>query len=155
MNGSGTRTVTGRRLAALVRERCADPGLARDVEVVSQVLPFKVSGHVIDHLVDWKSAPDDPLYRLLFPHRDMIDPAHFRAVERALGDPVALRGAVAAVRDALNPHPGEQLTRNIPRHDDGDQVEGVQHKYAQTALVFPRHGQTCHAYCSYCFRWAQ
>jgi L-lysine 2,3-aminomutase len=22
-------------------------------------------------------------------------------------------------------------------------------------LVFPRQGQTCHAYCSYCFRWAQ
>ena len=22
-------------------------------------------------------------------------------------------------------------------------------------LFFPRQGQTCHAYCSYCFRWAQ
>ncbi|MEL3945602.1 MULTISPECIES: KamA family radical SAM protein [Streptomyces] len=158
MSGRGTRTVSGRRLAALVRDRCADADLAHDVDVVGQVLPFKVSGHVIDHLVDWKSAPDDPLYRLLFPHRDMIDPAHFRAVERALGDPAELRAAVAAVRRDLNPHPGEQLTMNIPRLDEGGEggaVEGVQHKYAQTALVFPRHGQTCHSYCSYCFRWAQ
>ncbi|MBB5936532.1 KamA family radical SAM protein [Streptomyces zagrosensis] len=152
--GSATRTVSGRRLAALVRDRCADEQLAHDVEVVRQVLPFKVSRHVIDQLVDWKSAPDDPLYRLLFPHRDMLDPKHFRAIERALGDPVALRSAVASVRGTLNPHPGEQLTRNIP-HEDGDEVSGVQHKYAQTALVFPRHGQTCHAYCAYCFRWAQ
>ena len=22
-------------------------------------------------------------------------------------------------------------------------------------LFFPRQGQTCHAYCTYCFRWAQ
>ncbi|MBD0742202.1 KamA family radical SAM protein [Streptomyces sp. CBMA152] len=157
MNGStvtAIRTVAGRRLARLVHDRCADPGLAHDVEVVAQILPFKVSAHVVDHLVDWDNAPDDPLYRLVFPHRDMIDPVHFRAVERALGDPVALRAAVAAARRDLNPHPGEQLTRNIPHDEDGE-VEGVQHKYAQTALVFPRHGQTCHAYCSYCFRWAQ
>ncbi|MGO4755353.1 hypothetical protein AB4212_43290 [Streptomyces sp. 2MCAF27] len=109
--GSATRTVSGRRLAALVRERCQDANLAHEVEVVSRVLPFKVSHHVIDHLVDWQRAPDDPLYRLVFPHRDMLDPGHCGAVERALGDP--------------------------------------------PALVFPRHGQTCHAYCSYCFRWAQ
>ena len=22
-------------------------------------------------------------------------------------------------------------------------------------LFFPKQGQTCHAYCTYCFRWAQ
>jgi len=32
---------------------------------------------------------------------------------------------------------------------------GVQHKYASTILFFPAAGQTCHAYCTYCFRWAQ
>jgi L-lysine 2,3-aminomutase len=31
----------------------------------------------------------------------------------------------------------------------------VQHKYPETVLVFPKQGQTCHAYCTYCFRWAQ
>jgi KamA family protein len=31
----------------------------------------------------------------------------------------------------------------------------VQHKYSQTVLYFPAQGQTCHAYCTYCFRWAQ
>src|SRR5262250_260620 len=34
-------------------------------------------------------------------------------------------------------------------------LRGVQHKYPETVLVFPKQGQTCHAYCAYCFRWAQ
>ena len=31
----------------------------------------------------------------------------------------------------------------------------MQHKYRETVLFFPSQGQTCHAYCTYCFRWAQ
>jgi len=31
----------------------------------------------------------------------------------------------------------------------------MQHKYKETVLFFPRHGQTCHAYCTFCFRWPQ
>jgi KamA family protein len=34
-------------------------------------------------------------------------------------------------------------------------MEGTQHKYRETVLFFPSQGQTCHAYCTYCFRWAQ
>jgi L-lysine 2,3-aminomutase len=38
---------------------------------------------------------------------------------------------------------------------DGAPLEGMQHKYRETVLFFPKQGQTCHAYCSYCFRWPQ
>lgn len=31
----------------------------------------------------------------------------------------------------------------------------MQHKYEQTVLFFPSQGQTCHTYCSFCFRWPQ
>jgi L-lysine 2,3-aminomutase len=31
----------------------------------------------------------------------------------------------------------------------------MQHKYRETVLFFPGQGQTCHAYCTFCFRWAQ
>jgi KamA family protein len=37
----------------------------------------------------------------------------------------------------------------------GQYLQGVQHKYRETVLFFPSQGQTCHAYCTYCFRWAQ
>ena len=34
-------------------------------------------------------------------------------------------------------------------------LRGVQHKYRETVLFFPAQGQTCHAYCTFCFRWPQ
>jgi L-lysine 2,3-aminomutase len=54
----------------------------------------------------------------------------------------------------LNPHPAGQLLLNAPSLH-GRPLPGLQHKYPETVLFFPRQGQTCHAYCSYCFRWAQ
>ena len=55
---------------------------------------------------------------------------------------------------SLNPHPSGQLTHNVPTLD-GRRLQGMQHKYRETLLFFPAPGQTCHAYCTYCFRWAQ
>ena len=43
---------------------------------------------------------------------------------------------------------------NVPV-EGGEVMRGLQHKYRETALFFPTPGQTCHAYCTYCFRWAQ
>lgn len=150
------RSVTGERLRRLVLARTRDAQLANDVRVVSHVLPFKVSSYVVDQLIDWNRAPDDPIYRLTFPHRDMLDIEHYRLVEQALdgGDREVIRQAVNKVHDALNPHPGNQLGMNIPQDGDHD-TWGLQHKYRETLLVFPRQGQTCHSYCGYCFRWAQ
>ncbi|NIP16707.1 MAG: lysine 2,3-aminomutase, partial [Pseudomonadales bacterium] len=54
----------------------------------------------------------------------------------------------------MNPHPAGQLDLNVPLFDD-DPLPGVQHKYRETVLLFPAAGQTCHSYCTYCFRWAQ
>jgi KamA family protein len=31
----------------------------------------------------------------------------------------------------------------------------MQHKYRETVLFFPSKGQSCHAYCTFCFRWPQ
>ena len=54
----------------------------------------------------------------------------------------------------LNPHPAGQLLLNAPSLH-GRPLPGLQHKYPETVLFFPRQGLTCHAYCTYCFRWAQ
>lgn len=43
---------------------------------------------------------------------------------------------------------------NIPKQND-EPLDGIQHKYRETVLFFPSPGQTCHTYCTYCFRWAQ
>jgi KamA family protein len=57
------------------------------------------------------------------------------------------------IRMSLNPHPAGQK-ENIPEIN-GIKLAGSQHKYKETILFFPRQGQTCHAYCSFCFRWPQ
>jgi L-lysine 2,3-aminomutase len=150
------RSVSGDRLCRLIEKRTGDTDLAHDARVVSAVLPFKVSSYVSDELIDWNRAPDDPIYRLTFPHRDMLETEHFELVEEAVlaGDKEGIRQAVAKVQYALNPHPSNQLSMNVPQDNDLD-AWGLQHKYPETLLVFPRQGQTCHSYCGYCFRWAQ
>src|SRR5258705_11883622 len=114
------RSVSGERLCRLVGERTGDADLAHDARGVSAVLPFKVSSYVVDELIDWAKAPDDPIYRLTFPHRDMLEPDHFELVEEAVlaGDKEAIRQAVRKVQDALNPHPSNQLSMNVPKAKD-------------------------------------
>lgn len=151
------RAVPGSRLSKLPQLRRLDPELSRDIEVVSAVLPFKVNNYVLDELIDWDAVPDDPIYRLTFPHRDMLPEPVFAEIAGCVdreADRAELRAAVAKARFSLNPHPGDQLEANVPRNGD-EPVNGLQHKYRETVLVFPSQGQTCHAYCGYCFRWAQ
>ncbi|GGT16593.1 putative L-lysine 2,3-aminomutase [Streptomyces kurssanovii] len=145
------------RLAQLAQDRGMPGEYIRDLRVVGSVLPFKVNEYVADELIDWSAAPDDPIFRLTFPHRDML-PADVFDRMAALLDAGAprdeLRRAAAAAQLELNPHPGDQLEANVPTLD-GRRLDGLQHKYAETVLVFPSQGQTCHSYCGYCFRWAQ
>jgi KamA family protein len=128
-----------------------------DIEVVGQVLPFKVNNFVIDHLIDWDNIPDDPLFVLTFPQRDMLLPHHYDAIAKLMkagADAKAIKAEAERIRLDLNPHPAGQLVHNVPLLQD-ERLEGTQHKYRETILFFPSQGQTCHAYCSFCFRWPQ
>ena len=129
------------------------------MRLLSLVLPFRVSQYVLEELIDWSRVPDDPMFQLVFPQDGMLREEHVRALAA-----VAPRGRLAGpgladvvrdIRAELNPHPAEQLSSNVPVGPGGSPIEGLQHKYRETVLYFPSHGQTCHAYCSYCFRWAQ
>jgi len=126
------------------------------IDTVARVLPFRVNRYVVDELIDWSAAPEDPIFRLTFPDRRMLPEEDFEAVRSlvASGDGERLKATVAGIRARLNPHPAGQTTANVPRLD-GEPVQGLQHKYRETVLLFPSAGQTCHTYCSYCFRWAQ
>lgn len=131
--------------------------LREAVQVVSRVLPFRTNQYVMDELIDWTDIPDDPIYRLTFPHRDMLSPAEYsdlRDLVLAKKDEAAIEEAVRAIRMRMNPHPAGQMTHNVP-FLNGQPVNGLQHKYKETVLFFPSAGQTCHAYCTFCFRWPQ
>ncbi|MFJ3671345.1 KamA family radical SAM protein [Streptomyces sp. NPDC090106] len=127
------------------------------VERFSLVLPFRVNDYVLSELIDWSDVPADPLFQLVFPQPGMLSAPQERALaevaSRAPSDRLRL-DTVRRIRAALNPHPGGQRELNVPL-TEGERLPGVQHKYRETVLYFPAQGQSCHAYCTYCFRWAQ
>lgn len=130
--------------------------LLYDIKLAGMVFPFKASPYYVDELIDWdtEDVKEDPFYKLVFPTLDMLETKHRQKLEaaHAEGDPAKLIKVVAEIRQDLNPHPAGQKELNAPKNDD---LTGVQHKYSETVLVFPAAAQTCHAYCTYCFRWAQ
>lgn len=133
------------------------PEVCETVRLVSTVLPFRVNDYVLANLVDWDRVPEDPMFQLVFPQRGMLTEADeklLRSLHREGAPQAGIKAAVAAIRARLNPHPSGQMQLNVPSQD-GENLPGMQHKYRETVLYFPGNGQTCHSYCTYCFRWAQ
>jgi len=127
------------------------------IEIVASVLPFKTNNYVIDNLIDWNKVPDDPMFKLTFPQKEMLIPKHYQEMKSVINngaDKAAIKEAANKIRLTLNPHPAGQLEHNVPMIE-GEKLFGMQHKYRQTVLFFPSQGQTCHAYCTFCFRWPQ
>lgn len=127
------------------------------IQVVSEVLPFKTNNYVINELIDWDNYPEDPMFILNFPQEAMLKPSQFRVLSGMIKDQQSkadLAKYVHEIRLNLNPHPAGQLEHNVPSLK-GEKLTGIQHKYRETMLFFPTQGQTCHAYCTFCFRWPQ
>ena len=127
------------------------------IKTVSTVLPFRVNNYIIDELIDWNNIPHDPLYQLTFPQPEMLDKQDFEKMNELLMKKASEKDILAAARKiqmSMNPHPAGQMELNVPE-ESGKTINGMQHKYHETVLFFPSQGQTCHAYCTYCFRWAQ
>jgi KamA family protein len=131
--------------------------LRQSIQIVSAVFPFRTNRYVVDHLIDWNNVPDDPIYQLTFPQRGMLSDEDYATMARLMAHDMsraAIDTAATRIRLRHNPHPAGQMTYNVPVIN-GEPLPGLQHKYHETVLFFPSRGQTCHAYCSYCFRWAQ
>lgn len=127
------------------------------MKAVSAVLPFRVNNYVISELIDWNNIPDDPIYQLTFPQPGMLEEKDFERMLDLVKKDAShddIHRAAREIQNKLNPHPAGQMELNVPRLEN-EPLEGMQHKYRETVLFFPAAGQTCHAYCTYCFRWAQ
>lgn len=127
------------------------------IRIVSEVLPFKTNNYVVNELIDWDNYQEDPIYILNFPQKEMLKPSQFNALSEMVEKNTSkadLAKYVHEMRLNLNPHPAGQLEHNVPTLQ-GKALTGIQHKYRETMLFFPTQGQTCHAYCTFCFRWPQ
>ena len=143
------------RIAALER---VPEEIRFEMRVVASVLPFRINEYVIDELIDWDNIPEDPMFQLTFPQREMLSPEAFERMaelHRRGADRKEISALAKELREELNPHPAGQMELNRPAEDDGEVINGLQHKYRETVLFFPSQGQTCHSYCTFCFRWAQ
>lgn len=128
-----------------------------EMKVVANVLPFRVNEYVFNELIDWDKVPHDPVFQLVFPQREMIDPQAYdrmAGLMRRGGNSQEIFQLAESLRAEMNPHPAGQTEMNVPTID-GEPLAGMQHKYRETVLFFPSQGQYCHSYCTFCFRWAQ
>jgi len=151
------KPITRKNIEKTRQWRLLDPETRRALHVVSAVLPFRTNSYVLDELIDWSDIPDDPIFQLTFPQQGMLDPIDFEIIAGMIeqGHSEAdITARANAIRRNMNPHPSGQLEHNVPTLD-GRRLPGIQHKYRETVLFFPAQAQTCHAYCTFCFRWAQ
>jgi len=129
----------------------------RSIKIVSEVFPFKTNNYVVNELIDWDNYQTDPMYILNFPQREMLRPGQFKSLSDMVegnASKADLAEYIQELRLNLNPHPAGQMEHNVPSLQ-GKVLTGIQHKYRETMLFFPTQGQTCHAYCTFCFRWPQ
>ena len=127
------------------------------IEVVGNVLPFKTNNYVVNELINWDDIDNDPMFKLTFPQKGMLSDEHYKAMKIVLEhtkNKDEIKNIANIIRGELNPHPAGQLEHNVPEVN-GEKLMGMQHKYKETVLFFPSQGQTCHAYCTFCFRWPQ
>jgi len=130
---------------------------AEAINIVSEVLPFKTNNYVVNELIDWDNYEEDPMFILNFPQKAMLKPSQYKTLVQMVEKKASktdLARYVNEIRLTLNPHPAGQLEHNVPMLR-GEKLTGIQHKYRETMLFFPSQGQTCHAYCTFCFRWPQ
>ena len=128
------------------------------IKIVGHVLPFKTNNYVVEKLIKWDNSELDPMFILNFPQKDMLLPHHYNLMRQTLNedenDHYKIQEVANKIRYELNPQPAAQKTLNVPTIN-GERLLGAQHKYRETLLFFPSQGQTCLAFCSFCFRWPQ
>jgi KamA family protein len=127
-----------------------------EIEIAGRILPFKTNNYVVNELIDWKNIETDPIFTLNFPRLKMISKRHYNAIASMIDakiDKKKIDKQVEKIRLSLNPNPAGQ-EQNVPYLGD-IKLKGIQHKYPETVLFFPSQGQSCHAYCTFCFRWPQ
>jgi len=151
------RVYTRKHLDRIPQLRRLPPSERKAMEAVAYVLPFRANEYVVDELIDWSNIPQDPIFQLTFPQPGMLAADELERMYRLVCSDAPeseIKAAAREIQYGLNPHPAGQMELNVPRMND-EPLPGVQHKYRETVLLFPAAGQTCHAYCTYCFRWAQ
>jgi KamA family protein len=151
------KAFTRKNIEEIAERKNLSDKLIEDIKIVSLVFPFRVNNFVLEELICWENIPHDPIFKLNFPDKEMLKEKHYNMLKNAIDkdkSKLEISNLINEIHLQLNPHPGGQLEYNIPKTNGGE-LNGIQHKYSETVLAFPKEGQICHAFCTYCFRWPQ
>jgi hypothetical protein len=69
------RAFTAGDLDTLTTRAGLTPGQRLRTRAAAAVLGFRTTSYVTSELIDWSAAPDDPIYRLVFPAEEMLPAA--------------------------------------------------------------------------------
>lgn len=111
------------------------------IRAVAAVLGFRTTRHVIDELIDWSRAPDDPIYRLVFPDEDMLPATDVARIADLLRHHAAAARIEAAAQQARTGLATDHVSRYGPQT-----LPGVHRTDHNTVLVFPSPGPDSHSY---------
>lgn len=135
--------------------------MREDREIVAQVFPFKINQHIVD-IIDWNNYQNDPIFQLTFPQPEMLPREEIELIKSRKASGASreeIADLISEIRNAKNPAPANQASNRPLLEDDHESstiaLDGLQHKYDQIVLMFHKNAQTCHAYCTYCFRFNQ
>ncbi len=124
-------------------------------EILTRCYPFKANNFVLENLIDWEDIPNDPMYKLIFPRKEMLSEVHYNMLlemHRAAMDEEFMTKMVDTIKRSM--HPDMRHTdHSMPKHN-GKWIKGLYSNFGTIVSLFPDPMlKTCHSYCSYCFRW--
>ncbi|NQZ58561.1 MAG: lysine 2,3-aminomutase [Lentisphaeraceae bacterium] len=128
----------------------------QEFDVITAVLPFKTNSYVLNELINWdENFKDDPIFRLNFPTVAQLEPNEYELFTNMLAKNKStkeVKAAFAQLNAVKMIREEGEVTSFLPVLD-GKIINGFNHQFPRTMQAFPKAASTCHAYCSYCFRW--
>ncbi len=132
------------------------PQAERDMfDILSSVFHFKINNYVAENLIDWDAVPNDPIYKLIFPRKEMLPHEDFTSLSLLYQsglDQKTLAPFIEKVKQKMYPDV-KYVEPSLPKVN-GKRVRGMYSNFGTIVSLFPDPmAKTCHSYCSYCFRW--
>ena len=127
----------------------------QEIEVVARVLPFRASNFVMEELIDWLMRPTIPTSVWCF-RCGRCSSRTFQTHGNRLAGQLPADIKAVATRHSGRTQPPSRRPDGPERPGHGRaMLPACSTSIPRRCSSFPTQGQTCHAYCSFCFRWAQ
>lgn len=111
------------------------------IRAIAEVLGFGTTGYVIEELIDWSDAPDDPIYRLVFPNEDMLPATDVTLI----ADLLRRQAPAARIEDAVQ-RVRTKLVIDEVSHYGQEALPGVHRIYHDTVVIFPAPEPASHTF---------